>query len=89
MTDNIQIAFVPAGSVFKGYGFNASPDGKGGLNLYVEWEEPDGVLHHVVVIPDHTQPTGYRIEDTVVVSTSAKFTLSIGTLDERSEQTQT
>lgn len=87
MTD-IPIMKMPANAIFRGYGFSdkhlLAKDGP--LALYFDWEEQEsGALHHTVVVPDYTQPTGFKVEDTVV-TVSPDFTISVGTLDDTSER---
>ena len=85
MTD-IVIGSIPANTIFKRMGLTECPDGL--LAVFLEFETEDGALRRRVMVPDSTQLTGYLVVDTVV-NISSDFTISVGTLDEESEQTQT
>ena len=84
MTD-ISLGQIPAGTIFKGMGFTDRPHCPPAP--FIEFQTPDGAVTRRVLIADYTQPTGWRIED-MVSTVSSDFTVSIGTLDERSEQKQ-
>ena len=78
------IGVIPENTILKRMGLCDRLDG--GIAPFLEFETPDGTLTRRVMVLDYTQPTGYRIEDTVV-TLSADFSVSIGTLDAEPEQT--
>ena len=80
MTDLV-IGTIPANTIFKRMGFTPRPDAA--LAVFLEFETED-TLTRRVVIPDASQPLGYRIEDTVILGSPV---LAMGTLDAPPEQT--